>query len=136
MSLEAPEGRVFDALVFGEREPQKWIAGSSFYQRTRDLDAPLETAGTNELLHLALVYRSDHSITLYRNGASYGQTYMPTGEQATLQTYAAGDARLLFGLRHTGAGNGFLAAEIEEARLYDQALSAEQIARPRGPDRG
>ena len=34
---------------------------------------------------------------------------------------------VLFGLRHTGAGNGFFTGEIEEARLYDRALTAEQV---------
>ena len=32
------------------------------------------------------------------------------------------------GLRHTGAGNGYLTGDIEEARLYDRALSAEEVA--------
>jgi hypothetical protein len=128
VSVESSDGRVFDALVFGEREPQKWMAGSSFYQRSRDLDAPLETAGSNELIHVAAVYAGDNSIRFYRNGAPYGQTYTPAGDQATLRTYVRGDAHLLIGLRHTGAGNGFLAADIEEVRLYDRALSAEQIA--------
>src|SRR5207249_2350670 len=32
------------------------------------------------------------------------------------------------GLRHTGAANGYLNGEIEEARLYDKALTADQLA--------
>jgi hypothetical protein len=128
VSLETPDGGVFDALVFGEREPKKWMAGSNVYRRTRDLNAPFETAGSNELVHVAAVYGSDNSITFYRNGAPYGQTYTPAGDQATVRTYARGDAHLLFGLRHTGASNGFLEADIDEVRLYDRALSAEQIA--------
>jgi len=53
---------------------------------------------------------------------------VPTGENSKLQTYRAGEAHVLFGLRHTGAANGFLNAEIEEARLSDRALSAAEIA--------
>jgi hypothetical protein len=34
---------------------------------------------------------------------------------------------LLFGKRHTGGGSAALKGEIEEARLYDRALSAEQV---------
>src|SRR5262249_27730299 len=60
--------------------------------------------------------------------ASYGPAYVPGGAGATLQTYAANDGHVLFGLRHTGAGNGFFAGAIEEARLYDRALSAQEIA--------
>ena len=37
-------------------------------------------------------------------------------------------ARLLFGRRHTGGGRAFLAGEIDEARLYDRALTTAEIA--------
>jgi hypothetical protein len=127
ISIETPEGGTFDAIVFGERTPRKWAAGSSFFQRTRDLMAPDELAHPGEPIHLAAVYRSDNSIALYRNGKSYGEAYTPSGPNAELQTYPPGQSRLLFGLRHTGAGNGFLAGEVEEARLYDRALSEEEI---------
>src|SRR5262249_50255199 len=40
----------------------------------------------------------------------------------------AGESRVLFGLRHTGGGNAFFAGEIEEARLYDRALTAAEVA--------
>ena len=128
MAVESKDGGVFDAIVFGEREPQKWIAGSSFLNRTRDLAAPAENASSNQLVHLAIVYNTDSSIAFYRNGTPYGEAYKPSGENATLQTYPGNGARVLFGLRHTGAGNGFLEGEIEEAQLYDRALSAEEIA--------
>src|SRR5262249_6159347 len=51
-----------------------------------------------------------------------------SGKNATLRSYAAGESRILLGLRHTGALNGSLAGEIEEARLYDRALTAEEVA--------
>jgi mono/diheme cytochrome c family protein len=127
ISLETKESGTFDAIVFGERAPKKWMAGSSYFQRSRDLTAPDEDAKPGELIHVAVVYRADNSITVYRNGMPYGETYTPSGVNAALQIYAIGEARLLFGLRHTGAGNGFLAAEIEEARLYDRPLSAAEI---------
>jgi len=63
ISVETKEGAVFDAIVFGEREPRKWSAGSSFFNRTRDLAAPLESAGSNELLReieLHIQFLSDH----------------------------------------------------------------------------
>jgi hypothetical protein len=127
ISIEMKESGTFDAIVFGERVPKKWMAGSSFFQRSRDLTAPDEDAKPGELIHIAIVYRTNNSISVYRNGLPYGETYTPTGANAGIQTYTTSDARLLFGLRHTGAGNGFLAGEIEEARLYDRALSADEI---------
>jgi hypothetical protein len=127
ISVEAGEGGTFDAIVYGERVPKKWMAGSSSFQRTRDLKGPDEDAKPDELTHIAIVYGTDNSIAIYRNGSLYGESYTPSGPNSTLQTFPAGGFRLLFGLRHTGAGNGFLAGEIEEARLYDRALSAEEV---------
>jgi hypothetical protein len=128
ISLEANEGRLFDAIVFGEREPKKWIAGSELFNRTRDLGAPAEAAKPGELVHVAAVYGSDNRIAVYRNGVPYGEAYGPAGPNATLRTYPAHESRVLIGLRHTGAANGFLAGEVAEARLYDRALSAAEVA--------
>jgi hypothetical protein len=128
ISLETKDGRVFDAIAFGEREPRKWIAGSDSFHRTRDLTAAAETAKPAELVHMAIVYGTDSGIAVYRNGAPYADTYVPTGPSAGLRNYAADESRVLIGLRHTGAGNGFLTGEVAEARLYDRALSAAEVA--------
>ncbi len=37
ISIESNDGSTFDAIVFGERQPKKWVAGSDGFQRTRDL---------------------------------------------------------------------------------------------------
>ena len=124
LTVQTPDSENFDAIVFGEKEPGHWIAGSDFFRRTQDAHASPETAGPGELIHLAVVYGTDNSITLYRNGALYGKSY----QHGTLQPFAAGSARVVFGKRHLAAEVSVLAGEIEEARLYDQALTAEQIA--------
>jgi hypothetical protein len=126
ISIETKGGQVFDAIVFGEREPKKWIAGSDGFVRTRDLGGPAETAGPDELIHVAVVYKSDGSITAYRNGTRLGEPYKPDGKP--LVTFKAQDAHVLFGMRHTGGGNAFLTGEIEVGRLYDRALSDKEIA--------
>jgi hypothetical protein len=127
ISLETKDGGVFDAVVLGEREPGRWIAGSDFFRRTRDLGAAAETAGPGELVHVAVVYSADNRIALYRNGVAYGAAYTPAGD-AALRTYPAADARVLIGKRHTGGGNAFFAGEVAEARLYDRALTAAEVA--------
>ena len=124
ISIESDD-RDFDAIVFGEREPGKWVAGSMFFRRTRDLDAAAETAAATEDVHVAAVYRADGSVTMFRNGQPYGKPYTPN---SPLRTYKAGATRVLLGLRHHGAGKGFLAGEIRRAALHDRALSAEEIA--------
>jgi Protein of unknown function (DUF1553)/Protein of unknown function (DUF1549)/Concanavalin A-like lectin/glucanases superfamily len=128
ISLESKGAVAFDAVVFGERVVGRWMAGSENFRRTHDLEGPSETAKPGELVHVAVVYGADNTIAVYRNGESYAPPYVPTGDAAGLPTYPAGDSHLLFGLRHTGAGNGFFAGEIAEARLYDKALSASEVA--------
>ena len=128
VTTESIGGGVFDALVFGERQKSKWMAGSNNGVRTQNVNGAAETAKPGELIHLAVVYQVDGRIELYRNGQPYGAGYAPANEKAALHTFVAGKTRLLFGRRHTGGGNAFLRGELEEARLYGFALSAAQIA--------
>ncbi len=128
LSVETKGGRFFDAIVYGERVAGRWQAGSDFFHRTKDLEGPAEAAKPGELVHVAVVYAADNTVAVYRDGEPYAPPYTPQGDEATLQTFPAGDAHVLIGLRHTGAGNGFFAGEIAEARLYDRALSAAEVA--------
>ena len=125
ISIESEDGRVFDAIVFGERQARKWTAGSGGFERTRDLGAPDETAPPGALVHMVIVYRADNSVAVFRNGVPYGAPYTPA---SPLQTFKAGKARVLVGMRHTGGGKPFLTGEIQQAALYDRALSAEEVA--------
>jgi hypothetical protein len=124
ISIEDETGRTFDAVVYGERQPRKWMAGSSGFQRTRDLAAPVETAPAGTLLHVAVVYRADHTIAVYRNGQPYGEPY----KAGSLPTYVAGQSRVLLGMRHTGGGRPFLTGEIQQAALHDRALEPHEVA--------
>ncbi len=124
ISIENKDGSVFDAIVFGERQSRKWTAGSSGFQRTKDLDAPEENASPGELMHVAVVYRADHSVAVFRNGEPYGQPYTPGGP---LQTYKAGQSHVLLGLRHQGGGKPYLRGEIKQASLFDRALSVAEV---------
>jgi hypothetical protein len=83
ISIENSDGSVFDAIVYGERQAGKWMAGSSGFERTRDLDAPEETSGPGVLVHLTIVYRGDNSIAVFRNGEPYGKPYTPASELRT-----------------------------------------------------
>jgi len=124
ISIESTADRDFDAIVFGERQPRKWVAGSGGFARTRDLEASQETAAAAEPIHVAAVYRADGSITLYRNGERYAAPSMPA---SPLRPYEKGAATILLGLRHHGAGNGFLEGEILQAALHDRALGDDEV---------
>ena len=82
VTTESIGGGVFDALVFGERQKSKWMAGSNNSVRTQNVNGPAETAKPGELIHLAVVYQPDGRIELYRNGQPYGTGYAPANEKA------------------------------------------------------
>ena len=123
ISLESSTGAEFDAIVFGERQPKKWLAGSASFARTQDLEVPAENASPGVFVHVAIVYGADRTISFFRNGEPAGKPY----RAQSLATYKAGDGHVLLGLRHTGAGAGFLTGEIQQAALYDRALSPAEI---------
>ena len=125
ISIENADGKVFDAIVFAERQPKKWMAGSDGYARTIDLDIPEEPDEAGTLVHMAIVYQADNKIALFRNGEPLGQPYQPA---SPLVSFAAGDARILLGQRHTGGGRSWLTGEIKQASVYDRALSPDEVA--------
>lgn len=129
ISLQQPSGGVFDAIVFGEREPRRWMAGSNGFVRTQSFSGPEEDEAFRELVHVAIVYAKDGTITGYRNGQVYGESYKSDGPV----TFKAGDSQVIFGLRHNPpGGNRFFTGTIERARLYDRALSPTEVAASAG----
>ena len=112
----------FDGLVFGEIAPAKWMAGSDFYRRTERQQSawPAETADSKTLVSIAAVYRG-RTVTIFRNGAEYSRH-----DIAEPQTFGKGSVVIL-GPRHLGNTDHF-AGQVEDARIYDSALSKEQIS--------
>lgn len=125
MSVQSSTGAIFDAVVFGEKEPGKWMAGSNGFTRWQSFNSPPELEADRATVQIAIVYGSDRTITAYRNGRRHGTPYTA----ASLATYEAGKSQLLFGLRHSPAGGDrVLVGQIERAALYDRALTPEQVA--------
>lgn len=125
LSLQTIDGIYFDAIVFGEKQPQHWLAGSNVHARTQSFLATSETEAAQRPIHLAITYHADGHITAYRDGKPYGKSYKSNGPYP----FKAGQAVLTFGLRHLPAGgNKGLTGRISRARLYDRALSADEIA--------
>ena len=115
----------FDAVVFGELTPEKWMAGSDMFRRTQKDQAafPAETADAKTFVQIAVVY-SGKKVAVYRNGQPYSQHTMA---EAPLEFGAA--SRVNIGKRHRGQGdNAHFAGAIDDARIYDRALSAAEIA--------
>ena len=123
IGLDSPGDQFFDSIVFGEQKPKHWMAGSDFFRRTQEPGGIEETTPPDQLIHMAIVYGKENSITLYRDGQLYGRPYT----KGTLQLFEKDKSRFLFGQRLSGV-NPPLAGEIEEARAYTTALTPAEVA--------
>ncbi|MBC7816857.1 MAG: DUF1549 domain-containing protein, partial [Planctomycetaceae bacterium] len=129
ITVQTLDGGTFDSIVFAEREPKRWMAGSNGFVRTQSFQAPEETEADKQVVHIAIVYDADGTITGYRNGRSYGQPYKSNAPF----TFEAEKSQIVFGLRHSPVGGGkMLAATIDRAALYDRALTAAEVAASAG----
>lgn len=119
-------GDTFDAIVFAENGPRQWLAGSNNFSRTQSALGPQEADAVSRPVHVAITWGADGMIRLYRDGAPYGQPYRSNGPVE----FAAGKCMVQFGCRHAQpSGNRLLAGAIHRARLYDRALTPEEISR-------
>ena len=115
----------FDGIVFGEISPAKWMAGSDNHRRSvRDQSAfPEETADAGTFVCVAIVY-SGKTVSLFRNGRPYSQQ---TIADAPVPLEAV--ERITIGRRHRAQGDAaHFAGAIDEVRIYDRALTPEEIA--------
>lgn len=113
----------FDGIIFAEVTPRRWMAGSSFYDRTQkeqDTYAD-ETVGPDEFVQMAIVYQGKN-VTIFRNGEQYAAY--------EIDNPATFDAPWLamIGVRHVDCNspNAFR-GRIDDARIYDRALSVDEL---------
>jgi hypothetical protein len=118
------QGDFFDTIVIGERQNRHWISGSNGFSRTEDFPESTAETLTQETLHLVMTYADDGTTTLYRNGQPYGKPF-----QKGAATFPGDQSSVLFGLRHLPpADRKMLSVSIDQARLYDRTLTAEEVA--------
>ena len=110
----------WDGIIFGE-QPRKWYPGSNGRERGRALEGPDENSKSTQLIHIALVYAADNSIAMYRNGKPYGAPYTPEGK---LQQYKKDMTVIRIGDPNLNREP----FDVEEARFYNRALTAKEIA--------
>ena len=134
IALDSSPGDKFDAIVFAERNVNRWMNGSSGFQRTPteqfDQAEISEEKSLGNSIMLAITYQNlgdgQVQITGYRNGALMGQY-----DSGNFASWVAGEQEVLFGPRHTSpvtnATNGALDALVHEARLYGKAGTADEI---------
>ena len=123
MGIQGP-GDFFDTIVLGERKGRHWISGSNGHSRTLDFPDSTQETAVNQLLHLVIVYKADGTTTMYRNGKPYGKPY-----RRGSATFPKNRTSVIFGLRHLPpGGNKYLNVSIDKARLYNRALTPEEVA--------
>lgn len=124
-ALTIDDGRDrFDGIVFGELAAAKWMAGSDMFHRTQKDQAkfPAETADAKTFVQIAIVYKG-RQITVFRNGQQYSQHTMAAEPQEF-----GPQSIMMIGKRHRRQGdNAHFAGRIDDARIYDHALSPAQI---------
>ena len=116
----------FDGIVFGELVPKRWMAGSDHWRRTNknQRDWPEENADPKTTVQVAIVYEGKH-VTIYRAGEKYA-------EYDTIASHTfPNDSHLVMGVRHLHAAGDLFAGFIADARIYDVALTVEQLLRLR-----
>ncbi|MEM1069918.1 MAG: DUF1553 domain-containing protein [Planctomycetota bacterium] len=125
MSVQSGSGVVFDSIVFGEQRAGHWLAGSDHFRRTQAFQGEAEREAADRFIHVAIAYHADGRVVAFRQGKPYGTSYASDGPHP----FAAGDAIVSFGCRHLPpGGNRMLSGQINEARLYDRALTEGEIA--------
>ena len=113
--------------MYAERQPKRWMAGSSFFRRTQDVNPGFEEKETGTLIQLAISYEDDGGnakIVIYRNGKVIGDYTM-----GPIVSWKAGDVEALFGPRALigGTAYGWVVARVEDARIYNTVLSEKEI---------
>ena len=125
-ALSIGVNNLWDGLVYSERVPNKWMAGSEVWHRTPPAAeiAKGADARLNQITQIALV---QHGIdaTLLRDG-----TVIVSWQLTAAPPVYGKDSYALFGWRHLGCSskNSSLHASIRDARIYDFALSPAQLS--------
>ena len=130
MTVQTLNGSVFDSIVMGEQTAGHWMSGSDHFRRTLPFNGPVEREADSRPVRITMVYEDQGGIICYRDGVPYGKPIYKSG----VVPYAAMDAQVVFGLRHgvNPAESRSLKGKIYEARFYDRALSAEEVATSHG----
>ena len=127
LTIDRLSDPTFDAIVFGERQNHRWMAGSGWVHRTQDPDPGFEEKKTGELIMMAISYEDDGGtahVRIYRNGDKIGDYTF-----GQFVTFDNDDAEAIWGKRHGGLGGGpgDLDAHIEDSRIYASVLSQAEI---------
>jgi hypothetical protein len=132
IGLYKPAGDQFDSVVYAERQPFRWMAGSDFFNRTADFIPGVNDTNTGSLRQVAISYRDNGNGTQTISGCLNG---VALGSYSTGKiSFAQSETPVtLFGPRHMAGGTdgspiGSIRAHIDSSRLYSRAISCAGVA--------
>lgn len=125
MAVQTLDARGFDGIVYAEVEEGVWLSGSDNHKRTDRFQAPPEEDAAKRPVRIVITYQADGTTQAFRDGKPYGKPYRRGSAQ-----FAAGKSQIVFGTRHgvSPSPGRALTGKIFEARLYDRALTADEVA--------
>ncbi len=122
--IQTLDGHIFDSIVFAEGLPGEWLPGSEFHSRTQVPGGPRENEATKRPVWITMTYAKNGMIQVYRDGGKYGKAYRKAG----LQSFQKGKSQAIIGFRHGQPDGGrLLSGKIDEARLFDRALTDKEV---------
>jgi hypothetical protein len=124
--LAIQDGDEFDAVVFGERVPRRWMAGSHMFGRTQSVDgqASVPAATSGEKWHQVSVVYRQHDVEIYQDDNLLTSYSIPRLHAFSVHSDLYLGLRCIFRQQEYGHFCG----AIDEARIYDRALSASEIS--------
>lgn len=126
----------FCGIIYAERQPRQWMPGSSHFRRTHDFPNVVNEDKTGEMVRLAITYKDiggRYEFTGYRNDKNLGsRDTSHNGNNMDIKTWRKDEAEAIWGTRHTGGADdkgtrNFLIAHLEEARIYNVALTEDEV---------
>lgn len=133
LTLDKVTADQFCGIVWAERKERQWMPGSSHFRRTHDFPNAVTEEDTGDMVFLVITYKNvndQYEVTGYRNGESLGAfSANHAGVKMDLRTWSAGDSEAVWSKRHTTGlqGAGYIFAHIEESRIYNVALTADEV---------
>ena len=120
--LTLQEENKFDGIIFAEKMDDKWMAGSDNWTRSENNQEkyPGWDAKMASLVQMAIVYQKE-LISIFRDGKPYASYPAKNIDLLSSENNFA-----VFGKRHMGGGGG-ISGMIEDARIYDRALTLNEI---------
>ena len=121
-ALTIQDGERFDGIIYSEKNGGTWIPGSEDPNRSQNIvvKGHLPQNYPGRMVQMAAVYK-EHEILIFRNFELYARY-----KAENVDLLSGKNNFVVFGLSHWG-GEGFISGEIEDARIYDRALTVDDL---------